>query len=81
MPVAHQLKGLVDGMTRFFTPTGDRKRSVPIYAAPSRKRKDTDKAVSARSGAEETDFGGLLSDDPKSDADGKYLRVPWFFWL
>lgn len=66
-----QLKGLVDGMTRFFTPTGDRKRSVTMYAPPTRKRRDTDKSGATRSAAEDSDGAGLFSDGGKSDGTGK----------
>ena len=68
-----QLKGLVDGMTRFFTPTGDRKRNIPLYAPPARKRKDTDKSGATRSAAEESDGAGMFSDGAKSDGTGKIL--------
>ena len=71
LPGANQLKGLVDGMTRFFPPTGDRKRSTVPYVTPARKRKDTDKSAATRSGAEDSDGTALFSDDGKSDADGK----------
>lgn len=65
-----QLKGLVDGMTRFFTPTGERKKYVPMYAPPPRKRKDTGKSSSGfRSGAESDGAGLLSADDYKSDAN------------
>lgn len=56
-------------MSRFFTPTGDRKKYIPMYAPPPRKRKDSGKVGTLRSGAEESDGGGLLSDDYKSDVN------------
>lgn len=74
LPVAHQLKGLVDGMTRFFTPAGERKRAnLPVYAPVSRKRKDTDKSGATRSAAEESDGAALLSDENYVDGDGRML--------
>lgn len=56
-------------MTRFFTPSGERKKYVPMYAAPPRKKKDA--PTSRRSGGGiESDGAGLLSgDDYKSDAN------------
>lgn len=39
-----------------------------MYAPPPRKRKDSGKTV-PRSGADESDGGGLLSDDYKSDVN------------
>ncbi|XP_067932169.1 histone acetyltransferase KAT6B-like isoform X1 [Watersipora subatra] len=69
LPGGNQLKGLVDGMTRFFTPAGQRKRSMPLYVPMARKRKDTDKSGASRSAAEDSDGVGLLSDEGKSDAD------------
>lgn len=66
-----QLKGLVDGMTRFFTPTGERKKYVPLYAPPPRKRKDTNKSLcdGVKSGMESDGAGLLSADDYKSDTN------------
>lgn len=59
----------MDGMTRFFTPIGDRKRSAAVYATPIRRRKDTDKSMS-NTAAEESDAMGLTSDGG-AKSDGK----------